>query len=314
MSSVNNTNVKYINETWLSNQLAWLLDPNGSHGLGSEFAQKLFLDILRKEDMGNFDKFNNFKTIREFFLNKKKSNGRLIDLVYMDLEEKKVFVIENKFLGHNSKNQLIDNFEMENLFYGCKIIYIYLTFDERIENERYNENNLPEEIQEKEFVKEKYHYLSWSSNIYNILKDEEFLNYELYTLVSLIDRLKNRKDFLTEDIVDENEIYKFIENILTELTELNATSKKVSWKRKEEHNYIQQGNYKKEKISLNIGDQLIEMTDYDNKCNIKIRRTIGKQQTLLNLVYACNQIYASMKGISIENLKQIKDNELKRII
>lgn len=42
------SNIKYINETWLSNQLVWLLDSNGSHGLGNEFAKEFFKEALLK--------------------------------------------------------------------------------------------------------------------------------------------------------------------------------------------------------------------------------------------------------------------------
>jgi|SRR5574344_377347 hypothetical protein len=130
-----NSNTKYINEAWLSNQLAWLLDSRGTHGLGSEFAKKFFPKVLVKQKLADDVKFEKFEVIREFFLQvealdkvKNSESVRRLDLVYMDLAQNTIIVIENKYDGRNSKNQLSEYMSIQELFLKCRVYYIYLDY------------------------------------------------------------------------------------------------------------------------------------------------------------------------------------------
>ena len=82
MNKINN-----MNETWFSNQLAWLLDPSGSHGIGAEFAQK-FLQSKPNIVLDNSIDLSNLQVIREFYLDiEGKRNRRYIDIVMFDLNK-----------------------------------------------------------------------------------------------------------------------------------------------------------------------------------------------------------------------------------
>jgi hypothetical protein len=46
----------YLNEAWFSNTLAWLLNPNGSHGYGVTFVKE-FVKAIGKKRSNNYEKF-----------------------------------------------------------------------------------------------------------------------------------------------------------------------------------------------------------------------------------------------------------------
>jgi len=118
-----------MNETWFSNQLAWLLDPKGSHGLNSEFSNKFFTSILGSKFTNKEFNLKNFEVCREFYVqvddnekSRDKQVDRRLDVVCMDLEQKVVVVIENKFDGMNHNNQLSEYLQVENLFTDFRFI------------------------------------------------------------------------------------------------------------------------------------------------------------------------------------------------
>ena len=192
-----------INETWLSNQLAWLLNPNGNHGLGGNFAKKFFEKAIKNELLKSNLNFDSFEVAREFYLqvedlDKKKNSksARWIDIVYMDLSQNTVFVIENKYEGNNSKNQLSEYMQIKKLFPFCNIYYIYLHF----QGKNINLNNLNE--QNKEEVLKFYNVVSWQEEIQSILEEISLKSYEIFKLYKII---KNETENFEEDFT-ENEL------------------------------------------------------------------------------------------------------------
>jgi hypothetical protein len=148
-----------FNDAWFSNMLAWLFDPKGSHGLGTEFLQD-FLKLLAKKRSSQADGYErkdsylkwgregsgrttsglslgNTSAAREFFLasevGRKASQGsRFCDVVLIDLDpDDGLFVaIENKLFTTNHHNQLQDYYRtIESRYRRAKIReYVYLTF------------------------------------------------------------------------------------------------------------------------------------------------------------------------------------------
>jgi len=176
-----------MSEAWFSNQLAWLLDPKGSHNLGKLFLQ-LFLKKIgmwRTAQKGNDRKatylkvgksgtgvgVTNFKlsncsVLREFLLSHKKSKQRktdnlFCDLVVADLDTKDglFVVIENKLFTTDHLGQLDDYEEIVNLkFSRAKVReFVYLTLTG--EDSKYSNKN-------DHWVK-----LSWLTDIKDILAE-----------------------------------------------------------------------------------------------------------------------------------------------
>lgn len=107
-----------------SNFLAWLLDPNGNHGLGDAFLKHFLLDVLKDErsvnkKVSDINKLKNQKCIvyREL---------ENIDLViaFDDL----VIAIENKVKSKEHSDQLKKYIKViEDRFVGKDAVFVYLT-------------------------------------------------------------------------------------------------------------------------------------------------------------------------------------------
>ncbi len=144
------------NEAWFSNQLAWLLDPKGSHNLGVTFLQ-LFLkrigewrtahvDIKRKATNLKLGKggagigssqfqLSDCSVFREFFLSqeapRKTDSALFCDLAVVDLDtgDGLFLVIENKLFTTDRPDQL-DKYEksVHDKFIRAKVReFVYLT-------------------------------------------------------------------------------------------------------------------------------------------------------------------------------------------
>lgn len=124
-----------------SNFLAWLLDPNESHGLGNRFLIRILQDLSTEEN--NLDIFEigklNFSDVevnREVPIsleNRNKNKDAFIDIliVFRDDSDKLVICIENKIDTTDSDEQL-KNYRtyIENTFKekdGYKNVFVYLT-------------------------------------------------------------------------------------------------------------------------------------------------------------------------------------------
>lgn len=118
-----------------SNFLSWLLDPNGSHGLGNIFLIKFLRELVDYEeidiDLDEFEieklDYNTVKIKREqkYVLNKKERN---IDMLI--IFENLVICIENKIGSKDGINQLSDYKDIvDNTFTNedQKKVFVYLT-------------------------------------------------------------------------------------------------------------------------------------------------------------------------------------------
>lgn len=130
-----------------SNILAWLLDPNETHQLGSFFLKKMLTRLVtRVENEGKRDEidflsflhssFHDVEVVREV----KTSTKRLIDLLVHVPSQKLVLVIENKFHAGESDGQLADYLAYAKQRFpetGYTILPIFLT----LANEEPSENS-----------------------------------------------------------------------------------------------------------------------------------------------------------------------------
>ena len=113
-----------------SNFLAWLLDPNASHGLGNRFLIRVLRDLAileNKLDIFDINKlsFSNVEVNREY---KIKDGSIDILIVFRDKEDKLVICIENKIDAIDSDGQL-DNYKeyIDSAYDGYKKVFVYLT-------------------------------------------------------------------------------------------------------------------------------------------------------------------------------------------
>lgn len=122
-----------------SNVLAWLLDPNESHHLGSFFIKKLMTRLAARAE--NEDKLPGFPYITymqgsffdaDIYREVKTSNGRYIDLLAVIPSQKLVLVIENKFHASESDGQLLEYAKYARDQYeplGYTVLPIFLTLN-----------------------------------------------------------------------------------------------------------------------------------------------------------------------------------------
>jgi hypothetical protein len=89
-----------------SNTLAWLLDPEESHGLGDVFLRRILSNILLKSDTSiglsaaevELMDFTDIEVRREW---------KHIDVLVIDRQNKRVLFIENKLGGGEGPGQLV---------------------------------------------------------------------------------------------------------------------------------------------------------------------------------------------------------------
>ncbi|MFB5934813.1 PD-(D/E)XK nuclease family protein [Peribacillus castrilensis] len=120
-----------------SNVLAWLLDPNENHQLGSFFLKKLLSRLVTRNE--NEDKVEGIDFLTylyasfsdaEVYREVKTETNRYIDLLVVVPSQKLVLVIENKFHAAESHGQLEDYLTYARNHYeenGYSIIPIFLT-------------------------------------------------------------------------------------------------------------------------------------------------------------------------------------------
>jgi hypothetical protein len=187
---------EYLNETWFSDILGWLLNPKASHGYNTQFT-KSFLAIAgktRKEGGGKFSHKKSFLTskqkpglsncaiIREFFLSsgyekkyKAKRGPRYCDIVLIDFDYKdSLFVgIENKLFSSNHPYQLQEyHYAVATKYSDIKIKdYIYLTIN-GANPQKYDITFGEKEKSETELYKN-WVCISWVKHILPILEKLE---------------------------------------------------------------------------------------------------------------------------------------------
>ncbi len=296
-----NSNTKYINEAWLSNQLAWLLDSRGTHGLGSEFAKKFFPKVLVKQKLADDVKFEKFEVIREFFLQvealdkvKNSESVRRLDLVYMDLAQNTIIVIENKYDGRNSKNQLSEYMSIQELFLKCRVYYIYLDYygygieyDGKVHN--------------KEKVSSNYNEISWKEHVFKVLEELSSKNYEVLKLYNILKTDTNFEiDFTIEQllVVSEDILNKLEENL----------EKNYFWEKKDLNTISNGRGYP---IDINIIGKNIQIQyGHKRKKRFQISNELSNKQILIYviniLINALKDARSKSKGIdSIQDYMEI---------
>jgi hypothetical protein len=257
--------LRCLDEAWLSNILAWLLDPNGSHGLGVSFAKDFIRLIAQKRTYGHKDKNNfarkkshlkfgksgkgtgitgfslkNAAVMREFYIPCVNNNikdcpnirqGRCCDVVFMDLDvrEKSIMIfIENKLFTDNSNHQLIDTFNgAEQRYTRSKIReYVYLTLC----------GASPQQYGEQK-IYNSWTLISWIYDIKPIVekyKDKNESINEIFLALSFLATLskfaKNNQDLI--DQFREHFLNASRDCLLDELNRLANRQKNSQWEKK----------------------------------------------------------------------------------
>ena len=110
-----------------SNMLAWLLDPNGNHGMGDAFIKEFVARVAYNIGERKYDIFKlllqDFSTYQVY---REKNN---MDIVLISQEEQTVYIIENKIWSSEQKNQLKTYLEISKTEYAdyTQKIYVFLT-------------------------------------------------------------------------------------------------------------------------------------------------------------------------------------------
>ncbi len=138
-----------------SNFLAWLLNPNESHGLGKVFLIKFLRDIATSEVLSELDELEieqlNFTQVEI------RREWKNIDLLL--IIDELVVCIENKFYSHDHSRQLTKYRELVNEFFPMsKKAFVYLTPN----------GDTPKQTDESEFYAT-YSYEELVSHAQNIL-------------------------------------------------------------------------------------------------------------------------------------------------
>lgn len=298
---MNNTNLKYINETWLSNQLAWLLDPNGSHGHGSEFADDFFPKVLKKKKLKGNENFSTFEVCREFYLQVnaldkkyKDESPRWIDIVFMDLFQNIIIVIENKYDGRNAQNQLSEYMQIEELFPNCEIYYIYLDY--------YGKGIVfDDKVFDEEKVFENYNEISWTNQVLEILENMAISNYEIFRLYKIL-----KMDPKIEVDLDQNILLDISIEILNKYNE--SLEKKSEWIRKDSNTISNGWNYPIDIDIINKNIQIIYGHKRQDK--VQISNKLSNSQVLMYLVNILKVVFVDARpnATGINLLK--RENEI----
>ena len=242
-----------LDEKYFSDILRLFLTTKGmERGFRTRFANE-FVKKVYKNDKRNFA-LSNSSVFREYPLNITKRRTKNIDLLFFDLDENDdvVIGIENKFLGHDSKNQLNDYFtSLSELFpeqyERGRVKILYLTLDGR-----YPINNLGN-LKKDDLV-----CLSWLEDINEIVvrlsKEMNYdLNPQIQQFINIINLLKNIKDNCSIQVTyNVNALSTYICNIL------DQTDTNKNWEihsNKEQNSYTIyrcHKNAKKTQIKINV--------------------------------------------------------------
>lgn len=115
-----------------SNMLAWLLDPNGNHGMGDFLLRQLFQELVNQSQIQQDKVFqyllmdlDSFTVLREYTTQKER-----IDLLILSREKKVLICIENKVHSGEHDDQLSKYYELlEHEFSKYERIFVF--FDSR---------------------------------------------------------------------------------------------------------------------------------------------------------------------------------------
>lgn len=121
-------------ENYHSNMLAWLLDVNGGHHIGSTYFRNLVSGPIQKKSQKEMEEtvdmdWESFSVYREFPVENDEKKG-FIDIFCISEEKKCVICIENKVESSEHSNQLqryADFVEQEYCEKGYKALFMYFT-------------------------------------------------------------------------------------------------------------------------------------------------------------------------------------------
>lgn len=225
--------IELLNENWLSDQLAWLLDTNGSHGFRTQFARRFLKRVASLRDNGDYERgetylsnsgggqdpsklrVDNSCVIREFFLSpplNKKSQASdeekdyeparatgACDVVFSDLDgNDNIFVvIENKLFTRNKKNQLQSYWEGVNEKYTNVATkeFVYLTLGADVNKRQQPLNGTPKEVST-------WVCMSWIDDVLDIL---DSLKPDVKTRARRLQSLLAWMKSLRDELLKENE-------------------------------------------------------------------------------------------------------------
>jgi hypothetical protein len=225
-----------LSENWFSDTLAWLLSPNGTHGLSSKFAEEFLKRILinkQKQQENRAVNNNSLKTIesiekfdltnasavREFYLsnnsNKKtQRTNKFCDIVFFDLDpDDGLFIlIENKLFSRNQFEQLEQYCEMANNKYRSSVMeYVYLTIDGSkpidYSKKKMKGQQLPKSDIENDSSKyDNWVRMSWTTDIRSIL--EKFIGESDNSILKDLDELLCWLNNVRRIVEENNILYK----------------------------------------------------------------------------------------------------------
>lgn len=241
-----------LDEKYFSDILRLLLTTKGmERGFRTKFANE-FVRKVYKNDKKTYA-LSNSSVFREYPLNITKRRTKNIDLLFFDLDENDdvVIGIENKFLGHDSKDQLNDYFtSLTELFpeqhKNNRVKILYLTLDGR------KPINDLGNVQENDLV-----CLSWLEDIKEIVvhlsKEMNYdLNPQIQQFINVINLLNNIRNTCSIQVTyNVNALSIYICNILDQTDDKN-------WKilsNKEQNSYTIyrcHKNTNKTKIKINV--------------------------------------------------------------
>ncbi|MEX1003676.1 MAG: PD-(D/E)XK nuclease family protein [Crocinitomicaceae bacterium] len=269
-----------------SNMVATMLDPNGSHTLGS-LPMKLFIEgLIKKSDSVSPTITNTVKDIDvesckvyvEYFISQKTENsGGRIDILIEDKFSNRL-VIENKIYAEDQENQL---FRYHNFDKRATICYLTLYGNEPSSQSINNDGDLKKKLLNISYETD---ILEWIKKCRNAAADKpivrESLNQYIFLIKKLTDQSTNEimnKELTDEILKDkssvqafynlqmiENELHsKLIERFKNQITqlagelELGFTSRVTRYAGKDSDFHTLQVHFQNDKM---LGDQNLQIT------------------------------------------------------
>lgn len=211
-----------------SNFLAWLLDPKGNHGIGTNFIKKFLYDVAIDDRSHTFSVFEvnnlNFESVR--------IHRELYSIDILIVFDNYVFIIENKINHKETADQLVRYKQsIEKSFKKHKVVCVFLNVDgyESTQKDIYINFSFESIIKYLEQLLEIDTTINYRSRIYiedyiNSVKNNIMENSEKYALANKI--YKNHKEVFDFILSNRLDFYKDLKNALKE----KIQKEKKDWK------------------------------------------------------------------------------------
>lgn len=288
-----------------SNFLAWLLDPKGSHGLGSNFIRRFLYDIALDDRSHNFSVFEvnnlNFESVSI----RREWNNIDILIVFDDY----VFIIENKVHHKETNGQLIKYLETVTSAFPepkYKIVGVFLNVDGY-------ESSLPDKYINFSF-ETILKYLEQLLKIDTTLNERAKIYIEDYITSVRNNIMENSEKFLLANKIYQNhkELFDFVISFKTNLmyhikSEVGNKIKERGWQITSDNSKyfirfitpnlkeLVQGDYKKD---WNTGEYFLFEILFENQENyIMPYCTVRRDEK-----------ESDKRKILLDSLKQLNDN------